>query len=208
MNVQIRTAYGEMSFDMSQDKALSLISLAINYAKASESQVTPVPPQIGYAEAKGEEPPKAEEEIPAPPAEKPAPKIRLEALFGKRTGWNTPAIAPEEAPTRDTESGAENEPKSYKGFLYVECEKCGKTKGFCVKHPITSRRCECGHTTELRYLLPAHVRCECESRFTYHTNMRSNVFTIDCLHCGAPVDMELGAKAKAFVTIGRDGRSR
>ena len=205
VNVQIKTTYGEMAFDMPQDKVLSLISLAITYAKGDETRAPDTLPREVQAEVKSEEQQKNEKEPPAPPVEKPAPKSRLESIFGKRSEWNLPADMTEDRTAQNIDSRDGDAQEGYRGFLYIECEKCGKTKGFCVKHSITHHQCECGHKTELRNLLPAHVRCECDKRFTYHTNVQSNVFTIDCLSCGSPVDMELGAKAKAFVTIGRTG---
>ena len=202
VNVQIKTAFGEMAFDMPQDKALSLISLALTYAEGTGATAEPTAPHTDMEE----EPPKAEEAPTAPmPTEK--PKSRLEALFGNRSEWNVPE---EETPQEPDDVGDEDPQvklqEEYKGFLYIECEECGKTKAFCVKQPITFHRCKCGHETDLHDLIPVHVRCECDAKFTYRTNVRSNTFTMDCLSCGSPVDMELGAKEKAYVTMGRSRR--
>lgn len=204
MNVQIKTAFGEMAFDMPQDKALSLISLAITYAGDVGADVEPTASQTERAE----EPPKAKE-APTAPKPKEKPKSRLEALFGNRSEWNIPEEEKPQEPDDVNEPKEEPQEKpqeEYKGFLYIECEECGKTKAFCVKQPIAYHRCKCGHDTHLHDLIPVHVRCECNAKFTYMTNVRSNTFTMDCLACGSPVDMELGAKEKAYVTMAKSRR--
>lgn len=210
MNVKIRTVFGELSFNMTQDDALALISTAAKYANGYEGtdgtdQRNDALPALAYAAdaiAKMAIPQthlNTEKETNAPPSDKPAPKSRLESLFGEKADWKLPTTP--EAPKEEAESGTEAEPQTYKGFMYVECEKCGVLKGFCVKQPITYHKCECGHKTELRDLRPAFVQCECSKRFKYRTNIQSESFTINCLNCGSPVDMELGSKSNAFVSV-------
>lgn len=210
MNVKIKTVFGELSFNMTQEDALSLISTAAKYANdfgnaEDTTKRNDALPALAYAAdaiAKMAIPPiqlGTEKEPNAPPSEKPAPKSRLESLFGEKADWKLPTTP--EAPKEEAESDTEAEPQTYKGFMYVECEKCGVLKGFCVKQPITYHKCECGHKTELRNLRPALVKCECNSKFKYHTNIQSESFTINCLHCGSPVDMELGSKSNAFVSV-------
>ncbi len=212
MNVKIKTVYGELSFNMENADALALISAASKFAEA-------------YAYAYSTDTDQRNDALPAlmsakivadaladkneSTAKKPATKSRLESIFGKRSEWKlpdkeqtaAPAEATEEKTAPDTEAPVEDEPQTYQGFMYIECEKCGALKGFCVKQPITYHRCECGHKTELHDLRAAHVKCECGSKFKYHTNIQSNAFTISCLHCDSPVDMELGSKGTAFVTV-------
>lgn len=213
MNVKIKAVYGELSFNMTQENALALISTAIKYSNEYTDGADPrndALPALAYAAeavAKMEKP--TPKEPNAPPAEKSATKSRLESLFGAKSEWKMPAqptAAP--APVKDTESGAKDEAEGYKGFLHLECEACKEVKSFCVKYPLAVYRCKCGHETELRDLLPAHVKCECERKYTYHTNLPVNSFTIDCMNCGSPVDMELGAKANAFVTVGDVGGNK
>lgn len=190
MNVQIRTAYGEMSFDMTQDKVMSLLGLAITYAKGEEPTEEPEPPRVDM------------ERRPEPtPAEQPSTDVkktnRLERMFGARDGWNMPA-APEK--TQEAEQPAETR-KEWRGFLYIECEDCGEVKGFYSKHELKFHRCKCGHHTGLNDQRAAHVRCKCGGTFTYKTNKREDRFTIDCLDCGAPVNLELGKRGTAYVTV-------
>lgn len=211
MNVKIKTVFGEMSFNMEEDKALTLLGLAISYSQdggnVGTDQRNDALPALSYAVDAAARLASASVvgKPTQPPASKTDAKSRLEKLFGAKSEWKMSPSA-EPAPTPDVKSDNEAEEREgYKGFLYVECEKCKRIKGFCVKTPITQHVCICGHATELRDLIPAHVKCECDSRFTYQTNLQTSTFTIECLHCGSPVDMELGAKAKAFVTIGRTG---
>lgn len=93
--------------------------------------------------------------------------------------------------------------QSYKGFLYIKCEACGTTKGFCAKTPTTKHRCTCGHETEIRNLKPLYVNCKCGASFKYQTNITDNYASIDCIQCGAPVDLEYHEKQDTYVTIGR-----
>lgn len=219
MNVQIRTAYGEMSFDMAQDKVLSLISLAITYAKGEEPTERPEAYRervervaFNLSDLDGEpEPPAETEEKPATVlAEKSAPESksnsRLERLFGARDGWNMPAA---EKPTHDEEQPEETR-KEWRGFLYIECEDCGEVKGFCAKYDMKFYRCKCGHDTWLNEQRAVHERCsKCGKKYTYKTNKREDRFTMDCLNCGAPVDMELGKRGTAYVTADEiDGGER
>lgn len=205
MNVKIKTVYGELSFNMAQSHVIDLIEDAHKYAETYATDTDTRHDEVdalAYAVAAVPAIPPLHlggEAVKSEKAPKPAPKSRLESLFGAKDNWKLPPAT--SAPVEDTESGAETEPQTYKGFLYIECEECGVVKGFCVKSPIEYHRCECGHETPLRNLRAAHVRCECDKRFTYNTNIQREEFTINCLHCGSTVDMELGAKGKAFVTV-------
>lgn len=106
-------------------------------------------------------------------------------------------------PRQETKSKESAAVPGYKGFLYIKCEGCGKIKGFCVKAPLREHRCDCGHTTRLKDLKPLYVKCKCGESFDYMTNLIENVVTIDCLKCGAPVDLEYHEKNNKYTTIGR-----
>ena len=225
MNVQIRTAYGEMSFDMAQDKVLSLIGLVITYAKGEEPTERPEAYRerlervaFNLSDPAEPEPPRADtEQKPTTAlaaasglAEKSMPdsktNSRLERMFGARDGWNMPAEA-----KQTNEAEQQEEPrKEWRGFLYIECEDCGQVKGFCAKHDMRFYRCQCGHDTWLNDQRAVHERCsKCGKSYTYKTNKREERFTMDCLNCGAPVDMELGKRGTAYVTADEiDGGER
>lgn len=199
MKVKITTDFGEMAFDMPQNAALDLINRAMCAASKSEAETTwaptlqpltnaaPVPIPGEHIITKHE---------PAP-AEKAAPRSRAESMFGSREGWNMPAAGNDEGNAK-----RRDEMETYKGFLFIRCEDCGETKGFYAKYPLTYHQCGCGHRTELHDLRPAYVACKCGETFKYMTNLEYD-FTIPCKACGSPVDMEMGAKGTAFVTVGQ-----
>lgn len=131
------------------------------------------------------------------------PLSRVERIFGKRETW---AEAPKQEPERPaTQQEAKQDGKPpIKGFLIIECEDCGETKAFFAKTPVTDQFCsECRHKTPLNYddLLPAYARCKCGRQFKYRTNARKMNLTVNCINCGAPIDMELNGRGTAFVTI-------
>ena len=187
MKVKITTDFGEMAFDMPQGAALDLIDRAMRAASESEAKTAWTPALEPLAKAD-----------PAPtPAEKAAPRSRAESMFGSREGWNMPAAG-------NGKSNAErlDGKETYKGFLFIRCEERGEVKGFYAKYPMTYHQCGCGHRTELHDLRPAYVSCKCGETFKYMTNLEYD-FTIPCKACGSPVDMEMGAKGTAFVTVGQ-----
>lgn len=108
---------------------------------------------------------------------------------------------PIQPPKPQQEQRHEPAETGYKGFLYIKCEACGTTKGFCVKSPIKENRCSCGHVTELRNLKPLYVNCKCGDSFKYRTNLTDRVASIDCINCGSPVDLEYHEKNDVYVTI-------
>lgn len=182
MNVSIKTPYAEMSFEMSQDGVKHLVQTAIELA-------VPVEPPVPPREVDDPPEPKSQE---LEPEQKKAARSRVEAMFGARETWSTPAAS----------GGREEERESYKGFLFIRCEACGKEKGYCSKHPMTFHKCECGHHTDLHDLKPVHAYCKCGRQYKYRTNISDPRLTISCLSCGAPVDLELNGKETAYVTVG------
>ena len=112
-----------------------------------------------------------------------------------------PPHNPTQAHKTPQEQRTEPAEEGYKGFLYIKCEACGTTKGFCAKQPITESRCECGHRTPLSKLKTMYVKCECGENFKYRTNLTDSVASINCIHCGSPVDLELHEKNGVYETI-------
>ena len=91
----------------------------------------------------------------------------------------------------------------YKGFLLIECDHCGETRGFCAKQPIDEYRCnECGGRTKLSGLRRMFMDCECGRHSRYYTNETAEVVTHNCIECGSPVDMMLNSRRTAYVSIG------
>ena len=124
------------------------------------------------------------------------PKSRVERMFGDKANWqqNSQTAAP--AP-RDYNA------EGYKGFLFIRCEECGKERRFFAKVPYTYWRCDCGHTTELRDLLPAYAECvKCGNpTIKYKTNSGKNELVIECKRCDAPIDLALNGRGTAYNTV-------
>ena len=195
MQVTIVTPFGEMKFTMAPDKMAALMQQAVQYASAPEpeqgTQEKPHPPTT-EAIPQMQEPPKTPETMGRPHS-------RVERMFGdyKVAGGAATKTAGMGDPTDLTA-----EPEEYKGFIMLKCDRCGKIRGFCAKYPITSSRCDCGHSIELRGLRPAHLKCKCGSKFTYKTNITEERFDYPCLNCGSPVDLEINKRGTAYVTVG------
>lgn len=180
MQVTIKTPFGEMSFNMTQDKANDLMKKALDYATGQEEKKeTPARPA-----SVPQEPPKT-----IKPKDK--PRSRVESLFGDFRGTS---VAQEEK-----EEPAE--PEEYRGFLLIKCQHCGKVKGFCSKTPMSKYTCECGKVTPLHGLKPAHLHCKCGSYWKYKTNITDETFDYNCLNCGNPVSMQLNNRRNTYVTI-------
>ena len=106
-----------------------------------------------------------------------------------------PSVLPALKPRR---SNKEVE-QAYTGFLLIECEECGKRRGFYSKKPVSVYYCSCGHETKLSGLMPAFPKCRCGSTFKYMTNIQSNTFTYKCLDCHKPIYMQLSSNKAAYV---------
>lgn len=189
MKVSIKTPFAEMSLEMSQYSAMQLLRQAMESAYKT-------PPREPVS--KEESTPVDDKELEKENSEKPAPKSRVEAMFGSKETWNTPKESRQAKPDEDKQT--------YKGFLLIRCEKCGRVKAYCAKYPTAAHRCECGQSTELEDLIPVYAECKCGGEFKYRTNIRDPQITIDCLKCNAPIDLELNKRETAYVTIGCEMR--
>ena len=92
----------------------------------------------------------------------------------------------------------------YKGFMYIECPHCKKIKGFNIKETRNKYICsECENEfefeEELRHL---NVRCQCGAAYHYMTNLKENMFDINCFNRGNPVAVSWNEKKKIYDTIG------
>lgn len=184
MQITMKTPFGEMNFDMPQEKVSDLIQRAIQYAAGQEQATTPEIPLSA---------PQVAHEPPKPQQVGNKPHRRIDSLFGDFRGSKTGMDKPE--------AQQEYEPEEYKGFLLIKCEHCGKIKGFCAKTPIRDFSCECGGKTELHDLKMAYLHCKCGSNWKYKTNVTEEKFEYNCLNCGSPVDMELNSRRNTYVTI-------
>ncbi len=187
MKLSITTPFGEMNFEMPQEKASDIIQRAMQYAAEQPAKQPEVDAQKTLPST-----PQAVAEPPKPMRAENKPHRRVNGLFGDF-----------KASTAELEEAqAENlEPQEYRGFLLIKCKHCGKIKGFCTKNPISEFTCECGGKTELHDLKPAFLKCKCGSQYKYKTNITAETFDYNCLHCGSPVDMELNSRRNTYVTV-------
>lgn len=187
MNVKIITDLsGEMQFDMAEDKVMQLIGAATMYAADSTTNET-----VTTHWADGEI---VSQEVVREPETKKKPTSRVESLFGDyRSRIPISAVMP---------SVKKNE-ESYRGFLLIQCDDCGKLRGFYAKTPQTYYFCDCGHETKLENLRPAFINCKkCGDSFKYMTNVKDYAFTYRCLNCGETAYLRLNQKGNAYITEG------
>lgn len=172
MRVSINSAIASLVVDLKEEQVMSLIKTALDLV--SGDTITPVPKPIQVYNPASMVPP-------APPTLKAIPKT---------------------VPVKTEQDAEKEEPKEYKGFLYLQCEECRTLKAFMPKNPISKYFCECGHQTALKDLVEMKVKCtKCGSSFKYMTNAMDSVISIDCLSCGAPVDLEYYEKDNEYKTI-------
>ncbi len=50
-------------------------------------------------------------------------------------------------------------------------------------------------------LKPLYVNCECGKSYRYMTNMKEQMFDIECLNCGNPVAVKRNEKKQEYETI-------
>ena len=140
---------------------------------------------------------------PAPEPERPA--SRVERMFGKRETWgHTPETQAQEGDP-DT---ADFERRAARGFLIVECQECHTTREFCSRSPITYNHCQkCGHDTPLdaTTMRPAYAKCKCGREYKYKTNADTETLSINCIACGAPIDLQLNWRGTAYITLRDNG---
>lgn len=81
--------------------------------------------------------------------------------------------------------------KSYpilKGFVYLECAKCGRRHGFCIDKEMTHYRCDdCGYDTIIDKSRLRKIKLECEicgKSYLYTTNMTEEKPQMQCFSCG------------------------
>lgn len=198
MKTIIKTPFGEMTFEMSDIHTTELIRIAAEYARQCiPVEVMPAEEHQQGVVVNGPAVESVSPVVEIHEAAKPAPKSRAETMFGAREGWNMPAADKREAMReRFNRDG-------FTGFLHLVCEECGETKTFCTKQPTTAFKCKCGHETPLRDLLPIHVTCKCGKTSKYKTNSTKMAFTMNCLDCGSPVDLELNRRGTAYVPVGQ-----
>ena len=94
------------------------------------------------------------------------------------------------------------QPRGYKGVLYLECPRCGKRRAFCSRYPLEYYKCDsCGKKTDLHDLVQMFLNCECGRNSAYLTNVTDEILDVNCIDCGMPVAVQYNAKKKLYETI-------
>lgn len=125
--------------------------------------------------------------------------LDLAGKHKERTDWQGCPESQEQEPEEGKEADAQ--PKGYKGFLLMKCEKCGKIKGYCAKIPVAEHRCDCGHRTKITSAKRAYLNCECGDGYRYLTNVTDEIFEYPCINCGNIVDLRYNKRHDAYFTI-------
>lgn len=189
MKVSISSPIASLDVELTEDQLFSLFDFALNYVgKKSEIRIPVLPPfQTGGIIKKPQE-----AVIPLGDKTEEVVKV-LEDVVSRKTS--------EPVHLNGVPLPLSNKP-TYKGFLYLQCEECGKFKGFMPKNPISEYHCDCGHTTKLKDMKAMYVNCECGQKFKYLTNATGDTVTIDCYNCGSPVDLEYHGVKNNYQTMG------
>lgn len=178
---------GELHFDMSAENLVQLIGAAARYAADN-----PAAAVFEAAKDAAQEYAKQSEAKP----EKPVSKV--ERMFGDyRSRIPLAAVVQPMSAVRKP-----MQEECYKGFLMIQCEDCGKVRGFYAKNPQSVYYCECGCQTKLKGLRPMYPKCvKCGNTFKYMTNIEQSHIEYSCLDCGSPIDLELNKRGDTFVTV-------
>lgn len=177
MRVSINSPIASLVVDLPEHEVLSLIRVALNYVgKVPEIPVLPPLPIGGKF---------------------PEKKVEMNNVIKEALSKSSTPI---------TLEGASIPAKAeYKGFLYIKCEECGKFKGFMPKSPISEYHCDCGHVTKLVKMRAMYANCKCGQKFKYLTNADDKTLSLDCINCGAPIDLEYHDKNQVYQTIESEG---
>ena len=157
MELKIETNFGAATINVPREKALEIIKCAFEVAAESKESVIPLKRMeriLGGIVIHTDTGKVTEGED----MEQNEKHTRNDSLFGENWKINIESSVPEQK-------------EGYRGFLYVKCQFCGKTKDFCAKETITEAKCSCGEKIPLKSLRPMYVKCHCGKDFRYFTNM-------------------------------------
>ena len=186
MELKIETQFGVATVNVPREKALEIIKCAFELAAEPKEAVIPLKRMeriLGGIVIQTDEEKIVEDED-MKQSEK---HTRKDSLFGENWKNNIENSDPEQK-------------EGYKGFLYVKCQFCGKTKDFCAKETITEAKCLCGEKIPLKNLRPMYVKCDCGKDFRYFTNMTDDRFTCKCINCSSRVKIRMNTRGTAYVT--------
>ena len=151
MELKIETQFGVATVNVPREKALEIIKCAFELAAEPKEAVIPLKRMeriLGGIVIQTDEEKIVEDED-MTQSEK---HTRNDSLFGENWKNNIENSDPEQK-------------EGYKGFLYVKCQFCGKTKDFCAKMTDDRFTCKC---------------INCSSRVKIRMNTRGTAYVTDC----------------------------
>ena len=116
------------------------------------------------------------------------------------TEYGKSAIARCESGTEAERAEAIEEPqRKYRGTLFVRCPHCGREFFYYQNEPTSEcTRCNCGNSFWLEDMKLIRAYCKCGNRICAITNESSDIVTINCHTCGAPLDLEYNKKESRY----------
>lgn len=131
---------------------------------------------------------------------------RYENAGGGVAANQPPAETPpaDEAAPLAAPAGTAFEEPSYRGFLLIRCEACGKVYAYNAREETREFTCrDCGHVTPLRDMTVAELHCpDCKKTWTYKTNLTDAEVFCRCIACGADMRSRWNAKLKRYAPQG------
>ena len=196
MNLKIISDFGENNFVMTVESAINVINDAMKYdEREHEKEVAKENFEKLHNISEDNENARRDLSWADKPIVLRAGNTRNESLFGENWKDSIPKKTTEEKQLDFARSE-----EGYRGFLYIKCPKCGKTKGFCAKNNTKDHYCSCGERIGLKELKPMYASCECGKDFRYFTNMDKETFDLKCINCGRDINISLNSRSTAYVT--------
>mgnify|MGYP000652204074 CR=1 FL=1 len=113
---------------------------------------------------------------------------------------------PEDGGGVDTEEGEgreETEVLTYRGYMHLECPKCGKISSFYINKEQRGYICNhCGTYSRFATpLVPAWEYCKHCGLTKYMTNLTDMEFTKECRKCGKPLTLRWDEETETYKTV-------
>lgn len=175
MKVEIKTPFAALELEMDERSERKLVNDALEYSEKYRMNIAGRAAKEPTPDAAGN------------------PTIRMEASKREKCKENLPG--------NFKMTGAGEGAAGYKGFLHIVCSGCGRRRTFCAKKPMTFYKCGCGQETELKNLKNIFAECKCGRRFKYMTNAEDDYLALDCIDCGAPMDVKLNERRNTYIPL-------
>nr|DAU24505.1 MAG TPA: Protein involved in formate dehydrogenase formation [Caudoviricetes sp.] len=124
----------------------------------------------------------------------------VSALTGKPEVLSDPKALPEAEKEEAKQLDPGSPSISYRGFIHFKCPFCGKTTNTNMRNNQKGFTCpSCGNpyyfTESLRKV---HLKCSCGEEYSYWTNLKTRLISIDCISCKEPMTAYFNEKAQRY----------